>query len=805
MVTHNLPIQLAPFIGREEELAEIDRLLSDPACRLLTLVGPGGIGKTRLALQAAAHKLDAFTDGVYFVALQPLSAAAYLVPAIAEAIRYPFSGQESPQNQLLNYLRDKRLLLVMDNFEHLLNAAGFLVAILQGAPQVKILVTSREVLDLQEEWIRPVHGLRYPEDEQAEQLEAYSAVQLFDQRARRVQANFSLKSDLACAVRICRLVQGMPLAIELAAAWLKTMPCAEIAVEIEHSLDFLATTLRNVPERHRSMHALFEQSWQMLRPEEREVFKQLSVFQGGFTRQAAQAVAGADLHTLQALVDRSLLSVNPTGRYQIHELLRQFAAEKLAGRLPELERARRRHCAYYSGFLRRQEDRLKGPEQLAALAEMDADLDNLRLAWHWSIEQALDQQVRQSMGSLLIYYQMRTRIQEGTDAFFQAKTRFEKLDSALACELGIYLAWFKATGGDYQEAAGLYLAGLDLLQPDEIQDATAMALSGMTFLDDHGTTPWDLSTHRQVYQQLLAYYRQKGARWGMAFALYGLGSLAFHSKEYNSAREYLQAGLEHLRALGDRWASTWILNQLGILCIETKAYSEARQCFQETLNICQEVGDWGGIAFSLGVLGTIAALQHEYKSSWRYLINAIRVSYKWKREPFIAWYLVDLAQVLAAGGHKERAAEILAFLLIYATDPFTRNYVQKLFLQLEAELSPAGFTAAQRRGEAHDIDVMIKMLTLEFAGQEDVSSEAVTLHAAGSSGPDSTLVEPLSPREQEVLALVAAGHSNQEIARRLFITVGAVKKHLNNIFGKLQVRSRTQAVARAQALHLLPD
>jgi predicted ATPase len=276
---HNLPAQPTPFVGRDKELAEIADRLGDPACRLLTLIGPGGIGKSRLALQAAATHLEPFRDGVYFAPLASLSSIEFLVSRLADALKFAFYGQESPKSQLLNYLREKSLLLLIDNFEHLLEGAPLLEEILMIAPGVKILVTSRERLHLQWEWILEIEGLEFPESEEVERVENYSAIRLFQQTARRLHARFSLANEKTAVVQICRLVEGMPLAIELAAAWVRAMPCAEIARQIEHNLDLLSQPVQHIPERHRGVRAVLEHSWHILSNEERNVFMKLSVFQ----------------------------------------------------------------------------------------------------------------------------------------------------------------------------------------------------------------------------------------------------------------------------------------------------------------------------------------------------------------------------------------------------------------------------------------------------------------------------------------------------------------------------------------------
>ncbi|MBP7687712.1 MAG: tetratricopeptide repeat protein [Thermoflexales bacterium] len=376
VIPHNLPPQATAFVGRTRELAEIDdRLRGDPACRLLNIAGPGGIGKTRLALEAAQQHLSEFADGVFFVPLAPISAAHLIAPAIAQALNLPVPWQADPRTQLLSYLSDKHLLLVVDNFEHLLDGVDLLADILTAAPQVKVLATSRERLHLQWEWIVEIRGLDYPASATDPSALDTSAVRLFAQTARRMDARFALEADRAEVIGICQLMEGSPLGIELAAAWVRVLTCQEIVQQIARNLDLLATSASDRPERHRSLRAAFEYSWDLLSADEQKAFKKLAVFQGGFRREAAEKVAGAPLSLLFTLVDKSLLRRGHAGRFEMHSLLRQYITEKLnAGQIDEalnttpMDLTRMRMAQYYLVYARQHQ---------AEFAVLDEDWINL--------------------------------------------------------------------------------------------------------------------------------------------------------------------------------------------------------------------------------------------------------------------------------------------------------------------------------------------------------------------------------------------------------------------------------------------
>ncbi len=351
---HNLPQRATRFVGREEERGKLGELLAEPSCRLLTTVGPGGIGKTRLAIEVARDQRESFPDGVVFAPLVALTGAASLPTVVAGALGLTLSGQEDARSVVKRFLAEKRLLLVLDNFEHLLEGTSFVRELIDHCPGLKLLVTSRERLNLQHEWVFTLEGLAYPEEGTTlGGAESFDAVQLFLQRARQAHHGFSLTADVPPAVmRICQLVAGMPLAIELASSWLRALPAGDIVRELERGIDLLESPVRDVPGRHRSVRAVFDHSWTLLSVEEREVLRRLSVFRGGFRREAAAVVAGASLPVLARLVDTSLLRMSTEGRYDRHPLLAQYTREKLAGRPEEKAEAEQKHGSYYLGLVR---------------------------------------------------------------------------------------------------------------------------------------------------------------------------------------------------------------------------------------------------------------------------------------------------------------------------------------------------------------------------------------------------------------------------------------------------------------------
>jgi len=426
---NNLPAQIANFVGREKEMANIVKTLAEN--RLITIIGMGGTGKTRLAIETGVALVDradrTFVNGVYFVALAPLETTDAIVPTIAKELGFSFYNAGEPRQQLLDYLREKSMLLILDNFEHLLSGVDLVTEILNTASQVKLIATSRARLNVQGEQLFHLRGMEFPAWETPADVQDYSAVKLFLQSAHRIHLDFELTLDnLKYITHICRLVEGMPLGILLAASWLEMLTPQEIAAEIEKSLDFLETDQRDLPDRHQSLRAVFDHSWKLLTPGEQNVFMKAAVFYGGFSLEAAQQVTGASLGDLMRLVDKSLLQRNPIGRYEIHELLRQYGAQKLAKVPEELGAIKNQHSAYFADYLHQRESALFGKGQKQAMIDIAKEIENIRAAWDWATLHGRVEDIHHSLGSLAEYHDIRSEFMDAEKMLSTAEERLEK-------------------------------------------------------------------------------------------------------------------------------------------------------------------------------------------------------------------------------------------------------------------------------------------------------------------------------------------------------------------------------------------
>jgi diguanylate cyclase (GGDEF)-like protein len=684
---HQLPLLLTSFVGRTREIRQVEEILRER--RLLTITGPGGIGKTRLAVQAAAERVEDFPDGTYLISLASVASPELILPAVAEALGFTFSGRRDLKSQLLDYLREKELLLVMDNFEHLMEGAVLVREILQAAPRVRVLATSRERLSLQGESVLDLAGLKFPESADADDPERYDAVRLFLRTAQMTQVGFSLSRDQKpFVVRICQLVEGMPLAIELASSWVRMLSCEEIVEEIEQSSDFLRSSARDVPERHRSLRAVFRSSWALLTKSERQAYSHLSVFRGGFTRDAAGKVASAPLPLLHALADKSLVHRTPTGRYEVLEVLREYAQDELRRVSGASEAVRDRHCRYFAELLTGCEDDLRGRRQVDALNALAREAENIRAAWSWGISRRMTVELDASLDSLYRFHRVRSRGREleellraacaqwpveGADPgarFFRARvlTRLgdvyqtmsrpadahaaieesTQLLTALSAESSTHLpperlileratllgvrCEQQRTAGELEEAARTAAEAQALLADIPAPGGAVGRALGQTeagIITTLGAVRYMRSQFDQAFDAFtdgMKKFTSLGDMQGVARTACNLGSVSFMRGDFERAAEYYERYLAASEELGDRRNAAQASGNLGAVYHQRADYEKAIESYLRYLRISEELGDKRGAGVASGNLGLVHYIHDDFPRAMEYYQRKLRFS-----------------------------------------------------------------------------------------------------------------------------------------------------------------------------------
>lgn len=859
-----------PFVGRTKEHAQLTERLLQADCRLLTLTGLGGSGKTRLALEVAASVASQFAHGTVFVALQPIPRADLLVSAIAQALGVLFYGEDVSYQQLLASLVDKHLLLILDSLEHLLDAVPIISSLLAGAPGVTILATSREALRLQEEWLYPLQGLSTPASVYATQIEEYEAVQLLLAHARRFQPAFDLAAEREAVIRICRMAAGLPLAIELAASWLKGLHTAQVAQAMQHNLDMLSTTTRNVEARHRSMRAVFDQSWALLSDSERLTFARLSVFRGGFTAAAARDVTGASFADLAALVEKSLVLRGANDRFDIHELLRQYGAEQLEA-LGGTAETQASHSRYFAELMHGYEAALKQPQQLETMRAIECDVENVRLAWDWSVQHSQNANLHLMLNPLYLFGFLGSRHVETINIFQQTLARpiaDQRLLGRLLARRWGSLHWWLQSEADYQEA----LTSLERARviagaaADDFEVAfchlmAAYALMGMRrpgeaaphletskalfeALDEPYYVCWVLSRLGYLYatlndphqeiaytEQSLELARPMHNRFALFSCLYNLGSDYILNGDYVTSSEYGAEALQYARDTGQICQISHAFSLLSLRAFCQGDYSAAQDYAERSVSVMKDILPLVVQPYSLALLTLLACLHEEYA-------EAVRISELSKRHSVNAMgfqliYWADAALSCGLGRPAEVRAAIQRALQLTAPTIHTATFawvvpcaayalarsdaanavallgwvaasgdssvgwarqwplLERLRAELQATLEPSLYQAQWERGRAFSLEAIASYLHQQFRAVADAAS-----------GPAEHFL--LTAREREILGLIATGKTNPQIAEQLIIGAGTVKTHTLNIYRKLEVANRTQAIVRAQALGLLP-
>jgi len=719
IVNHNLPTQLTAFIGREAELTSLNTLLSDSNNRLITLVAPGGMGKTRLSLEVARQMIPSFRQGIYFVALDRITSAELIVQSVAEVLPISLSSNEDPKSRIRDYLHDKKILFVMDNFEHVLDGATFVQDILTAAPQVQILASSRVKLNLTGETIFNIEGLTVGEKSSAKD----SAVQLFVQSAKQNEPKFEPNAAvLPDVTKICHLVDGMPLAIVLAAAWIDTLSVNEIASEIEKGIDLLETEKRDVPGRQRSVRAVIESSWNQVDASAQNLLKQLSVFRGGFTRAAAQEVAGASLRGLSQLVDKALLRRDPkAGRYAIHELLRQYAEEQLKLSIAEEQAAHEEHAKYFADFMKARWAHLQDKRNNDGLLEIEADIDNIRVAWNYWVNKQNAHYILEFVNSLWLFFEVRgsfmPAIQFFSDATLKLTAREPEVVWARA-QLQARQAWFTALIGQPDEGLRMAQESLQILsqinQNDIAVETYHCANINAIFLNKSEIVI-------QISQAMMDRAERSGDQWERGFAHIWWAYALVLQRQIDKALQAGQEAVSTFESLGNPFGLSVALGiVMAAITLAIGDLEAAKAYFTSSRQAAEEINYLRLLQRTYDGSGTAALLDREVEQAQQFFIKSLRISQECGQTREMLAGLLDLASVHMAQGNLDNALELLAVVLKHpASDQsslnrpgFLRDDAEKLRVQIESRLDHSLYQAAWERGQKQNLaDVVAQILS----------------------------------------------------------------------------------------------
>ena len=632
-IANKLPAQTTPFIGREKELQELTGLVLDEDVRLITILATGGMGKTRLSQEVARRVLTYFSDGVFFIPLASQHANERILSTIGDQIEsfQPFAGADL-ETQLKNFLQKRRMLLILDNFEQLLDGAPIITDMLEVAPNIKVLVTSREKLNLSGEQVYSIGGLDFPLSETLFDRLENSAMQLFLQHARLVLHDFEITTNnIVYLHEICQLVAGMPLGLILAATWVEVLSLHEIVDEIRQSLEFLQVDKRDLPERQRSIHAVFDTTWKRLSTSEQQCFMKLSVFRGGFTREAAKVVAGASLLILQSLMSKALVSRTPRGRYEIHELLRQYAEEQLVKSGSEAE-TNLAYAQFFVDLAETSEPELRRARHVEVTEILEIEYDNLTRTMQWSLERHEPELALRIMVALRDFWLYGSNYKEGWQWYERGMPYIEGVEPLLQGRVFTAAANIVGLSGDFVLSTELAGRALDILY--EIGNNAYIAWAMLTKV-------WAESAQLELLDQI-------------------------------ATMETIE---KLMQESGDDAGIARALNMKGHVFFNHKDYSRAYMTYEQCLEASRHTGEKRRISMAQYNMGKVAYLQADYKTSEVLIKNAIQVADKINFRTAGSAYLYILAGPVSSLGNVPKAAT-----LIGAADAFydmTGTEIQK--------------------------------------------------------------------------------------------------------------------------------
>ena len=624
------------FVGRTVELRRIATLLAQDDCRLLCVLGPGGVGKTRLAKRALSEIAPSFAEGAVFIALEDVRSSSELGGRLARDLGVTLSGNDEPLNQVIEYLRNRQMLLVLDNFEQIAADPSVLQRLIEACRRLKIVVTSRVRLSLPNEWLLPLEGLPYPEIEDQDNIETFDAVRLFVQAARRVEPDLMPSTDAASIIDICQTVEGLPLALQLAAAWTRVLSCDAIAAELRHGTELLHATDAAHPVRHASIENVFNHSWLLLSPLEREALARLSVFRGGFSPEAARTVAGASLPVLGALNDKSLLRKDGN-RIFMHPLVQQLAALRLRESDAQAT-AEHAHAQYFHRLMAQLQRPVENGER-EGLQHIDIEFHNCRIAWCWSIAHEAKELLAKSARTLFYFCDHRGRFNEGVSLLRDA----------------LYVSLNHAD----QNLEALLLSGAAHLEyrMDRYADAEATALRALTV----AKTSADHSTQALCFQVLGACYLRTG--------------------RHADARRSFQQSMRHAVAGSDLRKAGVSVHNMGVVERAAGHRDEAQRLFMDAMSRHKAVGDHSGEALCLANLSLVLGEKGEIESAITHLKTALAMCERHGLVHTRALVLTNLTELVAKAGDHASAATYGRQALEIAQAIGNRNMLSWLKLQ----------------------------------------------------------------------------------------------------------------------------
>lgn len=716
--THNLPAQQNSFVGRNAELYHISQLIRKPNCRLVALVGPGGSGKTRLGIEVAKLILNVFPDGIYFIPCEGCLNADFLIHAIANTLKFnidTIATQLDPENQLIDYLHGRVLLFILDGFDALVPEAERLSKMLERVTGLKLLITSRQLLNLKGEWSFEVEGLPASVENEQITLDKIDAVQLFMDRAKQSNIGFSpSQSTHQSIAHICQLVEGMPLGIELAAAWTSILPVVDIEIKVGNNLDFLKSDNRDVPDKHQSIRAVFDGSWNLLSGDQRQDLCRLSVFQGKFNRKAAFEVTGLDLPHLASLVDKSLVHSDHAGRFRMHQLVKQFAFEQLQQN-PEIHtEVQNRYFQYYTDFLTQRETDLMGSRMLAARAELRNELHHIYASVHWVNLHWRAELVQKILTSFNVFFAVHGW-HEGIDAFknicklkrdFPANANCSDLTTDPVILISrAHQAFLLSNLGQIEESEAVSRACLGPLRKMGLDAEVSECLHNLgvnasfrgeyevaiSFLEeaillgrdcDHVIWPTYLLWLRHVYFLLGEYeqglitlkkcrdvFMEKDTLWGAAFVITKMGLAADGLGEHEKALGYHQESLAVFDEIENKAGKGYSLSRMSMSACFLIRYEEALNIGKEALEVFTEIGHRWGISSSLSRMGFAYIGMGSISLAREMFVKALKLSHQNNMIPLSLYALAGIACSMLHEGQKKAGSELFRYIMQHPKTP----------------------------------------------------------------------------------------------------------------------------------------